>query len=97
MSADNGIYIAKFPTKQCGEEYRVTHATAIENVDYDEYVRDYFENEPTFDTLTEALEYASALETKILADDFCPILEYGVCVLQPFPKPLEDYPVRQEE
>jgi hypothetical protein len=29
MSADNGIYIAKFK-----DGYRVTHAQAIENVDY---------------------------------------------------------------
>jgi hypothetical protein len=33
MSADNGIYIGKFPTDS-GHEYRVIHAQAIENVDY---------------------------------------------------------------
>jgi hypothetical protein len=91
MSADNGIYIAKFPTTTGGVEYRVTHAQAIENTDYEEYVRSYFEDAAAFDNVSEAREHAFALEAEILADDYCPILEYGICSLE-FPKPLTEYP-----
>lgn len=94
MSADNGIYIATFPTDNGGEEYRVTHAQAIENVEDEYCVRDYFERAATFGDLNEARAYAFKLEQEIIADDYCPILEYGICSLAKFPKPLAAYPNR---
>lgn len=97
MSADNGIYIATFPNHSGGEEYRVTHAQAIENTKYDEYVRDYFENAATFASLNVARNYAFRLEQEILKDDFCPILEYGIVSLPKFTKPITDYPLVKEE
>jgi hypothetical protein len=75
MSADNGIYIAKFPTG-----YRVVHATAIENLnhfyrgsreEYDEWIS-YFGNAFEFSTEDEAWEYAYNH-----AKEFY-ILEYGI-------------------
>lgn len=38
MSADNGVYIGRFPTDE-GFEYRVAYAQAIENTDYRDYMR----------------------------------------------------------
>ena len=36
MSADNGIYVGKFPTVDPNNfEYRVIHAQAIENLSYE--------------------------------------------------------------
>ena len=81
MSADNGIYILVTPTNNGGEEYRVVHAMAIDNLDYDvpegwdlnpEEVKNYFENTPVFGDEKEALDYAHEL-----AKDW-PFLEYGI-------------------
>lgn len=76
MSADNGIYIAKFP-----EGYRVVHAQAIENVDYypegsferrQELWR-YFGGAKVHPTLDDA--YAEARELAMEWE----YLEYGIC------------------
>ena len=88
MSADNGIYIAKFP-----DGYRVTHAQAIENIDYypigtDEFrktLKDYFSDSPVYGTKDEAILAAHKLEDKILADDSRPIIEYGVSYIGELP------------
>jgi len=84
MSADNGIYIVQFP-----DGYRVTHAQAIENIDYynpgtkerKEILKDYFSESPLFKTTEKAFEYAKEINEEILKDDFCPIVEYGICYL----------------
>lgn len=73
MSADNGIYVGCF----LSNEYRVTHAQAIENIgDQGEfipcYVVQYFKNAKVFNTQIEALTYAHELTKEYY------ILEYGV-------------------
>jgi len=83
MSADNGIYIAKFP-----DGFRVCHEQAIENVWYHrkgtkarkKMLKSYFGDSPIFKTKEKAIFYAHKLEEKVLSD-FDGILEYGVCYL----------------
>lgn len=86
MSADNGIYIAHF---QHDNTWRVIHAQAIENLNWypsgsqeelNEWISYFCEGYPAA-SLEAAYEYAHALEALILADSFCPILEYGITVL----------------
>lgn len=87
MSADNGIYIAKFP-----DGYRVAHAQAIEDVDYypegsterKGVLKLIFGKSEVYATLEEARTEAYKKEAEILDDDFCPILEYGVCEIGEF-------------
>lgn len=92
MSADNGIYIGRFPTADGGMEYRVIHAQAIENVDYgteeeqDLYRVLYFGSDSThppsvFTSRDEAYDYAH-----LIAEGY-DILEYGVSELT-FSRPL---------
>lgn len=93
MSADNGIYILKTLAMEAEPEepfeYRVAHASAIENIYWDhekggyrederftpEIAFQYFSEAPVFRTLYEASGYAHQLES-----DYS-ILEYGVSVL----------------
>ena len=83
MSADNGIYIVKFP-----EGFRVVHAQCIENIDYypegtkerKEMLKDYFGQSEIYETREEALNQASKIYDDITNSDF-PILEYGICFL----------------
>jgi len=78
MSSDNGIYIVKFP-----DGYRVTEASAIDNIDYDpvgskerkETLRDYFDGCFVFPTLNEALQEAVKIH------DTFGYTEYGICIL----------------
>ena len=101
ISADNGIYIAEFPTLDGSREWRVIHAQAIDNLDYypegsPEEAREIIEYFGTdsariFSNLDAALKAAFELEDEILNDDFCPILEYGVCRLPAFEYPMEVY------
>lgn len=103
MSADNGIYIGRFP-KTPGSteyEYRTIHAQAIDNVFFQEpegnpyFVVEYFkEAEPTSEA--EALNRAFAMEREILEDEMCPILEYGISNLR-FPHPWEWYNSKHDE
>ena len=93
MSADNGIYIAKFQ-----DGYRVIEAQAIDNCLLDDSypieIRDayralYFGDCVVFDNLGTARAHASDIELDMLLYNF-PILEYGVSLLdlsdRPFPK-----------
>ena len=87
MSADNGIYVAKFL-----DGFRVTHAQAIENVDYypegskerKEELRTRFGDSPIFPTEDTAMLYAHDLEAEITRvanlEGFCGP-EYGVCYI----------------
>jgi hypothetical protein len=84
MSSDNGIYIIYFP-----EGYRVAHAQAIENIDYfppgtierKQELKKYFGKSKIFQSYKDAFTEAEKLANEILKDDFCPILEYGICYL----------------
>ena len=95
MSADNGVYILE--TK--GPEYRVTYASAIDNITYGEYttpdpdydgewnkkeVREYFGNSKVHTSLDEAYKEAEELHKH------WEWTEYGICILsyghKEFPK-----------
>lgn len=87
MSADNGIYIGKFP-----EGYRVIHAQSIDNLNYYPYLskeyiemlKVYFKDSKIFKSKKKAIMYAIVLSNKI------DILEYGICDLGVFPSFKED-------
>ena len=86
MSADNGIYIAKFP-----DGYRVTDVVqCIENVDYHrpntkarkKMLTSYFGNSPVFQSKVKALLHAGKIYNKWTEEENesgwgCPI-EYGI-------------------
>jgi len=96
MSADNGIYIGKFPRTDGGIEYRVVHAQAIDNVDYgdtehqDLYRVLYFGKAPVFSDADSAWEVA-----RICSKNY-DILEYGVSELE-FDRPLLNLSVEEAE
>lgn len=87
MSADNGIYIAKFP-----DGYRVCYAQAIENIDYfpkgskkrKHELKSYFGSSPLLGNEEEAQKYAFDLyhqmdeEEKKYGMYGVFILEYGI-------------------
>lgn len=87
MSADNGIYIAKFP-----DGFRVIHAQAIENINYfpegsEEYfktLKRYFEKAEVIPTKDEAILLGHKMAEDIMNSDF-PILEYGVSYIGEYP------------
>jgi hypothetical protein len=78
MSADNGIYIARFPT--C---YRVCYGSAIENIEHypegseerKSELKDYFGKSPLFRAESQALEAAREMSKGY------EILEYGISIL----------------
>jgi len=82
MSADNGIYIARFK-----DGSKVIHAQAIENLSYrwsDKIagynyatVYQYYKDLPLLSD-NEANNKAFELEKEVLSDEYCPILEYGI-------------------
>jgi hypothetical protein len=90
MSADDGIYIAKFP-----DGYRVTYAQCIENIDYfppgskkrKKELKSYFGKSPVFPKRKDAWKYASKLYHQMAEEEekygmfgvF--ILEYGICYI----------------
>jgi len=89
MSADNGIYIAKFP-----DGYRITYAQAIENVDYfpegskkrKKELKSYFGESEIYKTEQDAFNAALELSAKMEEDEeengmgFF-VLEYGICYI----------------
>ncbi|GIU69158.1 MAG: hypothetical protein KatS3mg002_0394 [Candidatus Woesearchaeota archaeon] len=85
MSADNGIYITSFPTKD-GKEWRVIEARAIENCFDDPrwpqeiidlYRVMYYIDAERFETEKEARERAWQMYDEVMSREF-PILEYGI-------------------
>ena len=91
MSADNGVYVVEIPTKDGGKEWRVIEAMAIDNVEdspsipqeiTDLYRVCYYGEAKTFHNEDEASDYAEKLSEQY------DILEYGVCGLEPFNRPL---------
>ena len=105
MSADNGIYIGVFPIADGGKEYRVIHAGAIENCDdsksfpqslIDAYRVRYWKDAPVFDNRDAAWSKAREIYDKIMEDDFCPVVEYGVCEIV-YDRPLESMSIEEAE
>jgi hypothetical protein len=105
MSADNGIYLLETPAVKGSKkkEYRVIHAQAIDNIYWDEncpnnnnsegnpsQVVAYFGNTTAFNDAETAWGYAREIEKKILSDDYCPILEYGISSIK-LPHPFSYY------
>jgi hypothetical protein len=94
ISADNGVYIGRF-TKDDGFEYRVIHAQAIENCDYDKsfpeklihaYRVIYYGASEVYDK-EGAWKRAQELYEEVMKD--WGICEYGVSEIQynePFPQ-----------
>ena len=91
MSADNGVYILETRGQRRGEKvYRVVHAQAIENIEWEpdypareprlnrKYTLMYFGEAVAWTNLDHALEYAKELHDEI-ADEG--IVEYGICFL----------------
>jgi|WetSurMetagenome_2_1015567.scaffolds.fasta_scaffold389949_3 hypothetical protein len=87
MSSDNGIYILITQGKlELPREYRVIHAQAIKNINYnaDESgfnlieLWKYFKDSEVFLTKEEAFKKATQLYDIIFNDDFCPYIEYGI-------------------
>ena len=93
MSADNGIYILETE----GPEYRVAHLSAVENYLWDEEIKemDYGNMDNAIKNAREmwhdqtvhldkasALAEAAKMEEEIYADDYCPILEYGISFIR---------------
>ena len=89
MSADNGIYVLLTESEK-GPEYRVTYASAIDNI-YGEWnvekaryegniqtIQETFGQVPVFYTLNEALDFAEELEYNTDPT------EDGVCVINEF-------------
>ena len=83
MSADNGIYLAKFK-----DGYRVAHAQSIDNCEYqgrDSEIAKafqvlYFGDCPVLSE-KEAQKIAFEMEKEIMESDF-PILEYGISTIE---------------
>ena len=107
MSADNGVYIAEFPTSDGGKEYRVTEAMAIDNCDLqylplgdertkmeDAYRYSYFGNCPSYPTLQAAETEAMEIYADIVKNGW--YTEYGVCNLK-FNRPLVRFTKEEEQ
>jgi len=96
MSADNGVYILRSPAADNEFDYRVVHASAIDNITYEpdkkgfntEQVMAYFGGAKVFHDNPAAMAEASYIADTVMADGFCPILEYGIQTIHlPFPFP----------
>jgi hypothetical protein len=87
MSADNGIYLAKFP-----DGYRVAYGAGTDNLDYfpkgtkerKEELRKFFGKSEVFETRKEASRKAHEMEEKFMKEDDFGVLEDGVCYLGEF-------------
>jgi len=79
MSADNGIYIHKFP-----DGWKVCHGQAVDNIYYEPdesgynqtELKRFFANSPLYESEDAAREAAWRLYEK-----YDGMLEYGVCVV----------------
>lgn len=90
MSADNGIYIGEFPN----QEWRVIHAQAIDNLNYEPDDEDGFSAAQVINYFnTGAATFGSKERAMVaahkMAED-CEILEYGVSTIN-FPFTMDQY------
>lgn len=90
MSADNGIYILQTESQNGGDEFRVAHLQAIDNISWDEDLglhtdnldkqiknaRDMFQGAEIFKTEDQAFQKARDLAKEI--DEDGGYLEYGI-------------------
>ena len=98
MSADNGIYIAEFPTLDGGREWRVAYGSAIDNLDYypadsieeAQEIMSYFGRSEAFTNQDDAFKKAQDIY------DTVGWTEYGIRGLTPFEHPFEVYKNRAE-
>ena len=92
MSADNGVYIletVRLTRNGYQPEYRVAHLGAIDNIEYDENIKDYtdddnirivnaremFSSSHVFADRDEAAAYAESLHSEL------GWTEYGICFI----------------
>jgi hypothetical protein len=92
MSADNGVYITRWKSKEGYFEYRVADTQNIENCDYGGVIPDrvvdayrvlMFSDSVTWLELNQALDVASEIFGSLA------VCEYGICLIeydQPFPE-----------
>jgi hypothetical protein len=90
VSADNGIYIAEFPN----QEWRVKHAQAIDNLNYEPDDEDGFSSVQVINYFnTGAATFGSKEQAMVaahrMAEDY-EILEYGVNLIK-FPHTMDQY------
>ena len=88
MSADNGVYIARFISPKGQYEWRVAECQAICNCDYTDNIEQrilvqairvlYFGNKKPFIKHENAIAESNRIYNEILDDEFCPICEYGI-------------------
>lgn len=97
MSADNGIYILETPigSNKSIQEFRVVHAQAIENINWNSeksnFDHEYWNKEALIDYFGECKVYKSQLEALEAASEMAKdytMLEYGISSIEcpiPFP------------
>ena len=108
MSADNCVCVLKTPDGKNGFEYRVVHAQAIENIYWDDnstnnnnpegdptQIVNYFGRCNPLTNEDNAVQLAEGMAKEILADDFCPVLEYGIIRID-LPHPFSYYRERNK-
>src|ERR1700748_60625 len=104
MSADNGIYIAKFPIDDGYFEYRVVHTQNIEDCFHNEKTPEnvtdaiivkVFDNAKVFMSKIKADTYAIKIYEEIMGSD-CPIVEHGISEIE-FKKPMLDISVARAD
>ena len=95
MSSDNSIVILQ-TKKGSGHEYRVAHLLAVDNYSWDNKKKKHTNNPQiqiknaremwsgckVYDLRSRALQEADRIYQEILKDDFCPIVEYGICFIE---------------
>jgi len=92
MSADSGIYILETPTVNGSteKEFRIVHATAIDNLDYEvpvgsdlnpEEVIKYFGRSSVFSNSTDAMTKAKTIYDEIMSSPY-PVIEYGISFIK---------------
>jgi len=87
MSADNGVYILTTSTDDGGFEHRVTHAQAIDNIEYDPDYEQfnkkelilYFGNCIVHTDISDAEKEAYSIYEELIDNGY--IVEYGICYI----------------
>lgn len=93
MSSDNGIYIGQFPNG----EFRVIHASAIDNLNYEPDGDDGFNSVQVINYFdTGAAVFGKKEQSMVYAHSLaegCDILEYGICTIY-FPSTMTQFKSR---